>query len=153
MCIRDRYRGNQWVIISGAETPEMFTGGGRGLYGGGQAPSYTDAIDWINIATTGDAQDFGNLTSNRTEQNSGWASRTRGCLAGGYQHPTGRMNIIDYVTFDTTGNAADFGDLASSHQYGAGLADRIRAVVMGGTDAAVMAVSYTHLTLPTICSV
>ena len=39
------------------------TGGTRGLFMGGATPSDTDTIDYINIDTTGNAIDFGNLTS------------------------------------------------------------------------------------------
>ena len=34
----------------------------RGLFAGGETPSLTNKIDYITIATTGNAADFGNLT-------------------------------------------------------------------------------------------
>ena len=37
-------------------------GRGRGLFGGGQTPSPTNSIDYIQIQTQGNAQDFGDLT-------------------------------------------------------------------------------------------
>ena len=34
---------------------------GRGIFAGGISPSYTNGIEYVTIATTGDAQDFGDL--------------------------------------------------------------------------------------------
>ena len=60
------------------------------------------------IASTGDAADFGDLTSAR--YNCGGASSpTRGLFLGGQPGPNG-VNIIDFVEIATLGNAADFGD-------------------------------------------
>ena len=56
------YDGNQWVGIS-ATSPELQTGGTRGLWAGRNSP-HTDAIDFVNIDTTGNASDFGNLVAN-----------------------------------------------------------------------------------------
>ncbi len=36
--------------------------GSRGLFGGGSTPSDSNVIDYVTIATTGDATDFGDLT-------------------------------------------------------------------------------------------
>ena len=55
------YDGNQWVNIS-SDSPEVQTGGTRGITGGGQTPSQINTIDYITIATTGNATDFGDLT-------------------------------------------------------------------------------------------
>ena len=37
----------------------------RGVFGGGQSPAATDAIDYINVATQGNAVDFGSLITNQ----------------------------------------------------------------------------------------
>ena len=58
------YNGEAWWEID-ATSPELETGGTRGLLMGGRTPSDVKMIDFINIATTGDAQDFGDLASNR----------------------------------------------------------------------------------------
>jgi len=83
----------------------------RGLFGGGEgvSPSYpqTDVIDYITIATTGNAQDFGDLASAGYTKG-GTASSTRGVFAGG---TPGNSNVIQYVTIGSTGNTSDFGDL------------------------------------------
>ena len=38
----------------------------RGVWGGGANPSRLTQIDYVTIATTGDAQDFGDLTLDRS---------------------------------------------------------------------------------------
>ena len=56
------FDGNQYVNIT-TDSPVQHTGGTHGLFGGGATPSdEVDTIDFINIASTGNATDFGNLT-------------------------------------------------------------------------------------------
>ena len=52
------FDGNQCVNIT-TDSPEANTGGTRGLFGGGEAPSLQDRIDFVNVDTTGKAADFG----------------------------------------------------------------------------------------------
>ena len=92
-----------------------FSSGTRGVFGGGQGPSSpttTNRIDFITIATEGNAQDFGDLTVKRMS-GAGASSKVRGLFTGGYDYPGSVLNkdIIDYVTIATTGDAIDFGDL------------------------------------------
>ena len=84
------------------------TPGTRGFNSGGGYPSGNNIIDYFNIASTGDAQDFGDLTEARN-LNQGFASSTRGVTLGGINTGT---NKIDYVTMASTGNAIDFGDIS-----------------------------------------
>ena len=51
----------EWVQITTA-SPDVETGGASGLFGGGITPAESDTIEFINIATTGNATDFGDLT-------------------------------------------------------------------------------------------
>jgi hypothetical protein len=67
-------------------------------------------IEYVTIASTGNATDFGDLTANRNG-GAGCSSPTRGLFGGGTNEAGDAINVIDYVTIDTTGNAADFGDL------------------------------------------
>ena len=55
------YDGNQWVNIT-SDSPQVQTGGTRGLFAGGLTPSLVDTIEYINVDSTGNAVDFGNLT-------------------------------------------------------------------------------------------
>ena len=66
-----------------------------------------DTMDFITIASTGNAVDFGNLQSANGRASA--ANLTRGIFAGGGT-PT-VSNEIEYVTIATLGNANDFGNL------------------------------------------
>ena len=62
-------------------------------------------LDYMTISSTGDAQDFGDLTLAR---NMLWtfSSPTRGIIAGGWiSDTTTEVDIMDYVTIASTGNA------------------------------------------------
>ena len=97
------YDGSQWTGILATST-EHRTGGTRALRLGGESPK-TDTIDFFNIDTTGNATDFGNLTASRGATGQGFASRTRGFQAGGYN--SGYLNNIDFFTIPSQGNASD----------------------------------------------
>ena len=90
--------------------------GTRALFAGGGnigSPFVTvNTIQFVTIATTGNASDFGDLTVSRYN-GGGLSNGTRGYFAAGVTYPGAtRNNIIDFVTFTTTGNAIDSGDLA-----------------------------------------
>ena len=71
----------------------------------------SNIIDYVTIASTGNATDFGDLTQARAEL-AACSSSTRGVFGGG-ERTGGNSNVMDYVTIGTTGNATDFGDLLS----------------------------------------
>ena len=94
------YNGEQWWNID-STSPEEQTGGTRGFFAGGNSTN----IDFINVDSTGNAQDFGNLTTTFWI-NKCSASRVRGLIHG--ERPA--TNHIDFITIASTGNATDFGD-------------------------------------------
>jgi hypothetical protein len=69
----------------------------------------TNVIDYVTIASAGNATDFGDLTA-KTRRCSSASSSVTGLVFGGIT--TVRTNVIEYVTIASTGNAADFGDLS-----------------------------------------
>lgn len=87
----------------------------RGVFGGGQTstnyPSATDMIDYVTIATPGNALEFGALNTPRQEIGGCSDGASRGVWAGGQYTSTAATTLIDYVTMSTPGNAATFGDL------------------------------------------
>ena len=83
----------------------------RGIISGGLSPSLTNVIQYITIASTGNATDFGDLTVARTACGSN-TNNVRSINSGGYI--SSNSNVIDYVTIAATGNAQDFGDLISA---------------------------------------
>ena len=81
----------------------------RGVIGGGEgSPADSDVIDYITIASTGNAQDFGDMITASEGDNGGCSNSMRGVFAG-HNVPAGR-NILEYVTISSTGNSQDFGD-------------------------------------------
>ena len=119
---------------------------GRGMWGGGVNPGTTNIIDYITIATTGDALDFGDLSAAR-RATGGASSSTRGLWAGGLND-----NNIDYITIPSTGNAFDFGDLTVERFYPAGASDNTRALFAGGYDPGTPAFFYKTIDYVTIAS-
>ena len=82
---------------------------GRGVWYCGAVPR-ENVIDYITIASTGNAQDFGDA-STATNATGGGASSTRGVFIGGEDANPG-YNSIHYVTFASSGGAIDFGELS-----------------------------------------
>ena len=138
--------GNAGPIIAGVSTvsstgsftvpvgpTEMRGGRGRGIFSGGRnapaSPTADKTIDYITIATLGNAADFGDLT--RTKQAcSSTASATRSVIFGGYISPT-YYTDIDYITISSGGGASDFGDLVHDRGWSAACGDAIRGLVAG----------------------
>ena len=123
------YNGEAWWEID-ATSPELETGGTRGLLMGGRTPSDVKMIDFINIATTGDAQDFGDLASNRRGPQRGQAgSRVRALAMGG----NSTISTVASVTIASTGNATDTGNILTvGRRLGAGVSNQTRALYAGG---------------------
>ena len=119
------YDGNQWPGILGT-SPEQQTGGTRGLfYGGGDTED--DVIQYINVASTGDAIDFGNANVS-SNIGGAFASRTRGFKAGGSPF----TNSIEFVTISSQGNGTNFGDLSNPKKHGSGISNSTRGVIGPG---------------------
>ena len=106
------------LSVARHSAPTGVTNDTRGAFGGGTGGSPAanlDTIDYINIASTGNASDFGNLTDARGYAR-GNSDGTKGLWAGGDSSPV--TNIIDYINVASTGNASDFGDLLGSYETG-----------------------------------
>ena len=90
-----------------------------------------DTIEYVTIASTGNSNDFGNLsTARHTQQGSSSPTRT---LFWGGMNPS-RLTVIDYITTATTGNATDFGDLVIAQSRGGVTGNSIRGIYGGGED-------------------
>ena len=111
----------------------------RGILAGGfnNTPSPTtryNRIDFLTIATTGNTQDFGDLSVANSGA-SGTSSNTRGIIRHGQAAPTTQTNAIEFITIASTGNATDFGDspyIAGAAGNDASVTNTIRAVFAGG---------------------
>ena len=81
----------------------------RAIFGGGYSSTTAQetVIDYMTIATLGDAIDFGDLSTDGTYSTAS-GSRTRAVFMGG---SSPYRNVMEYVQIMTTGNAVDFGDM------------------------------------------
>ena len=115
---------DQWWEM--ATDPTAPLGGGRGCFCGGSPQ--VNIIDYVTIATAGNAIDFGD-TQETPLNPSAAADSTRGLIVGGYSPAV--TNTISYITLSTTGNAADFGDMPVVISYAGGVNSSTRAVFGG----------------------
>ena len=123
------YNGEAWWEID-ATSPEEQTGGTRGLVGSDYAsPSPNDHIDFMNLSTTGNAADFGNLSVARHGASAS-SSRTRGIFLGGEEPAV--STVIDFVTIASKGDAIDFGDISYNGHFSTSWSNGTRLVKAGG---------------------
>lgn len=83
----------------------------------GSAESHTQEIEYSTIATTGNAQFFGNLSHNiptnmwRRSNPGSCCNGTKAVIGGGQQNSSTGATEIEVVTVQTTSNGVDHGDL------------------------------------------
>ena len=103
-------------LISGTtEKPAGTSSSTRGLFICGESqPSGTriNTIQFITIASTGNATDFGDHTDLR--RSLGACNNSTRAVYGGGNTPSATVNSLSFVTIATTGNGQDFGDLLSA---------------------------------------
>ena len=126
------YNGEAWWEINGTLGFEGSANSARWVTGGGYDPSVSNVIQYVQIPTTGNAVDFGNLTENKIGA-AACASSTRGIFSGRAEAPAD-TDTIDYITISSTGNASDFGNLASAMGYASAMGDKTRGLICGGAD-------------------
>ena len=111
---------------------EMRGGRGRGVVAGGYSP-YIDTINKIEIPTTGDAVDFGNLNQTLRGPSNGVSSSTRGLFAGGLgPSSNSNLSVITYVTISSDGGVNDYGDLTQGRFMINGHSNNTRGIFTGG---------------------
>ena len=103
----------------------------RGIFAGGFDASTSNVIQYVTIATTGNALDFGDLTVRRYYAGA-CSNSTRGVFGGGVNSSFVNINVIDYITIASTGNATDFGDMLADISAAAGCSSSTRGVFGGG---------------------
>ena len=112
----------------------------RLVFAGGQSyPSPNDEmnlIDYVTIASTGDAVDFGDLIGGNSGKNSSamaCSNEIRGIIAGGYDPPSAKDQIL-YITIAHTGDAVDFGgDILAACNNGYGVSSTTRGIFNSGS--------------------
>ena len=96
-------------------------GGARGVFAGGGDPAdpTLDVMDFITISTSGNAADFGDLSSNRRHCH-GVGSRTRNFVMGGYSDSAGQVrNTVEASVFASGGGSSSFCNLTASRYVAA----------------------------------
>ena len=122
----------------GYASAQQSTAGGsstRGIYCGGKAPGFTNAIDFITIMTTGNGTDFGDLTQTFGGGPRGQSSNaTRMLMYGGSNPSSDHVNSITFLTIATLGNTLDFGDISSAggKTFCSAMCSKTRGVFAGG---------------------
>ena len=127
------YNGEQWWEID-STSPHEQTGGTRGLWAGGEEPSRSNRISFMNVDTTGNITDFGDATRTLTSHKA-VSSRTKGLIVGGFDgpQPTNYHSDIDFVIISSTGNGQDYGDLSVfTGGQRASCSNQTRGLVLGG---------------------
>ena len=107
----------------------------------------SNTIEYITLATLGNADDFGDITgSNNHALGAGFGSPTRGVIAGGSPASTD----IQFITISTLGNTTDFGDLVmGSIREAAGTSNCTRGIISGGYTGAASTNSNQYVTIAT----
>ena len=122
------------TLSFGNVTPSLY--GETGIFAGAYVvgPTMYNIMDYITISTTGNAQDFGDLTEARSYPAAASnGNNNRGTFAAGSLN-SGTTNTIDYVTISISSNASDFGDLPENNSGAMGTSNNTndRGISAGG---------------------
>ena len=131
------YAQGEWWVMS-TDTPNLASAGdssigARAVFPGGRngGPSMTDDMDYINIASTGDALDFGDLLTDSFEAGA-CSSSTRGVKFGGRSTGSVKQDNLEAYIFASTGSIQDIEDLRTATIYSCGASNETRGLIMGG---------------------
>ena len=121
----------------------------RGLFTGSYNPATSSAdsrhIQYVEIGTTGNALEFGDMSGVTRFGGAGLSSPTRGIFAGGRAKnnaspysANAATHEIDLVTIASKGNSIDFGNMTFNGGYCGGISNTTRGIIGGSrTPAAV----------------
>ena len=75
-------------------------------------------MDFVTIATTGNATDFGDMVTGNTGASCSTSNSIRGVIMGGDLQPSNVFtNVMQHITIATTGDSQDFGDMLTTGAY------------------------------------
>ena len=124
VCGVSTFSGKSGVQIpSGPTEFRRQDGGGRGravFSGGRNSPVFYSNLSVVEIVTTGDATDFGDMSKKVNGGSGNVSSSTRGITSGGYEgSPGANVKHIDYFNFASNGGSNNFGELTElSNDHG-----------------------------------
>ena len=131
------YTGLEWKTVGSYDG----SGRGRAVHGGGTAAGRL--IQYINIASTGNAINFGVLTEGKYATGA-VSSSTRGVWGGG-QTPA-ITNTLEYLTIASEGNAIDFGDMTVARGFYGTASSSTRGLFIGSnTPGATNVIDYIQI--------
>ena len=123
------YNGVDWrqFTVSGAS--------GRGVFSGGETPTRVSTMDYITIASQGNAISFGSLTNSSgvLRDTSACSSSTRGIICSGEDGSTPRIVDIQYFTIQSAGNSIDYGDLTVGTRGSSAVSSSTRGICKNGS--------------------
>ena len=131
------YTGDEWRTVNSFKD----TGNrGRGVFAGGRDSGSSNQTDigFFNIASTGNAQIFGDLATARM-----WAGGASNAIRGLFSSGTPTSNM-DYITIASEGNGITFGTCDQSGGGGS-LASSTRALFGGGYSNTTNAIQYVEI--------
>ena len=116
VCGVSTFSGKSGVQIpSGPTEFRRLDGGGRGrgvFNGGRNNPNYYSNLSVVEIATTGNATDFGDMSKSLNGGSGNVSNSIRGIVSGGYEgSPGANVRHIDYFNFASSGGSNTFGEL------------------------------------------
>ena len=139
--------GDRTIVGHGLATLSSST---RGVMMGGRAYHYpsapsvpqTNIIDYVTIATTANAQDFGDMVDGDSYIFAAASNATRGIIS------KGGATDMSYVTIATLGNSVDTGgDSTIARNTFTGFASPTRAIFAGGgSPSAINTINYVTIT-------
>ncbi len=133
----------EWVQIT-TDTPDIQTGGTRGVFMGGQnepdPSSVYDIMDYVQIDTTGNAIDFGDLVESNEQEGAALGGHVRGYYFGGDPAETGiETFVFSKVANDGGGgDSTVYGALTANSKGGSGTGNRTRGIVFLGNSGNVI---------------
>ena len=129
----------------------------RGVFAGGTKPGVgnMNLLEFITIATTGNAVDFGGV-STLFRYGAGISNQTRGLICGAYQGggASGTLNTIQYLTIATLGDTLDFGDMTNNSNNGVqgmgATSSTTRGITFGGGTGPSTIAEIEYITIGTL---
>ena len=121
------FDGNSWRQVDNTTRSSRAV-----IYQGYQPSYYPDMIDFIQITTLGNSQNFGDQNGGVARDRHGCGSNIRGVFGAGIHPNGGRYDAIEYVALASGGKAADFGDLTNGMGHGTSCSSSTRGLFGGG---------------------
>ena len=130
---------NTLEFYNGVDWRQFTVNGSSGrcliMGGAGTATKHLKDIKYVNIHTTGNSINFGELSVN-VDGSAAVSSPIRAINLGGAFNDgssSSTLNTMEYVTIASSGNATDFGDLVQTVRYGYAATNGNRGILFGGT--------------------